>query len=237
MRSDPVETARWFVEEHFPEARAAIVGGSVIRGEGTPTSDLDIVLITDRDDAPLRASYLFMGWPIEAFAHTAESLPQWMLKDAARGRPSLCKMCAEGVVVRDDGGLAARAKAEAEMLLKLGPPSATPEEIEDRRYGLTDLLDDFLGAASADEGIFIANDLAVAIGNLMLLRHARWQGSGKWVPRALRQLDPSFTETLIGALHAYYSTGAKHLLIEIAERTLDDAGGRLFEGYYRSAKS
>jgi predicted nucleotidyltransferase len=237
MRSDPLETARLFVEEHFPEARAAIVGGSVIRGEGTPTSDLDIVVISDRDDAPLRASYRFMEWPIEVFVHTEESLPRWMLKDAERRRPSMAMMCAEGVAVRGDELLVAEMKAQGRRVLDAGPPELTPSQIEDLRYALTDLLDDFLGVTSPTEGIFSANALAVDIADFTLALNGKWLGSGKWVPRALRRFDPDLTDALVDALRAYYRTEEKGPLSQIAERTLDSAGGRLFEGYFRHAET
>src|SRR5947209_12715597 len=134
MRSDPVDAARRFVEQHFPEATAALVGGSVIRGEGTSTSDLDIVVIGDNGDAPFRASYVYEGWPVEVFVHTEESLPQWIAKDGERRRPSMAMMVAEGVPVRGEGALVERMKAIARALLDRGPDPLTPDALEDCRF-------------------------------------------------------------------------------------------------------
>lgn len=236
MRSDPIDTARRFVEERFPNAHVALVGGSVIRGEATSTSDLDIVLIDDQEDAPLRASYVYEDWPIEVFVHTEESLPEWIAKDGKRQRPSMAMMVAESVPIRGNEVLVDRMKEIARALLEHGPERLTPEGLEDWRYSLTDLLDDFLGADDLNEGMFVANDLAVEIANLSLLLHGRWLGSGKWVPRALTRLDPSLTSRLTDALKTYYRTEDKRLLIALADETLNRAGGRLFEGYYRSAR-
>ncbi|MGH2449374.1 MAG: hypothetical protein ACRDFS_12330 [Chloroflexota bacterium] len=42
-RLPPVEAAEALVKELFPAALATFVAGSVLRGAGTPTSDLDSV--------------------------------------------------------------------------------------------------------------------------------------------------------------------------------------------------
>lgn len=59
---NPVEAASVLIDERFPECLAAFVGGSVIEGRGTPTSDLDMVVITNRDEAPYRESLRYAGW-------------------------------------------------------------------------------------------------------------------------------------------------------------------------------
>jgi predicted nucleotidyltransferase len=43
---DALEAVKIFLDQRFPECSAAFLAGSVIRGEGTSTSDLDIVIIT-----------------------------------------------------------------------------------------------------------------------------------------------------------------------------------------------
>ncbi len=48
-KPDAVDTARRFVGRRHPTAKAAFLGGSVMRGEGTWTSDLDLVIV---DNSP-----------------------------------------------------------------------------------------------------------------------------------------------------------------------------------------
>lgn len=48
---DPVKAAEDPVEERYPECLAAFVAGSVLQGRGTPTSDLDMVVVTTRGQA------------------------------------------------------------------------------------------------------------------------------------------------------------------------------------------
>src|SRR5947209_13872563 len=98
-RPDPIDAARTLVDDRFPECMAAIVGGSIIRGEGNSTSDLDIAIFTDRAEAPYRESLVASGWPVELFVHTIESYPRYFKRDVERGRPSLVMMCYEGVIL------------------------------------------------------------------------------------------------------------------------------------------
>jgi hypothetical protein len=235
VRLDPVEAARRFVAEHFPEARAAIVGGSPIRGDATETSDLDILILTDRPEAPFRASYVEHGWPIEAFVHTDESVREFFAADVERRRPSLPNAAAEGVVLVDEAGATTWLQQTARELLQRGPEPLTNEQLEDWRYSLTDLLDDFTGADRFDEGMFIADALAIEAANLLLLMNRRWLGNGKWVVRALARFDPAVASRMTDALEAYLRREDKEPLRRFAEDALEQAGGRMFEGYYRQA--
>lgn len=235
MRADPIQAARSFVAAHFPEARVVILGGSPIRGDATATSDLDILVLTRRPEAPFRASYREHGWPIEAFVHSEDSLRRFIAADIERRRPSLPNMAAEGVILVDTDGAGPRIQDEARALLAEGPAPLTPEETEDWRYALTDLLDDFMGAERRDEGIFTAAALAAEASDLLLLLNRQWLGTGKWIPRALARFDPAVARRVAGALDAYYRSDDREPLIRFAEEVLEAGGGKVFEGYYRQA--
>lgn len=235
MRLDPIEAARRFVAERFPEARGAIVGGSPIRGDATETSDLDILILTDRPEAAFRASYVEHGWPVEAFVHNDQSLKEFFASDVRRRRPSLANVAAEGVILVDQAGAATRIQEAARELLQQGPEPLTAEQLEDWRYSLTDLLDDFKGVERFDEGMFIANALATEAADLLLLMNRRWLGTGKWVVRALARFDPAAAARMTHALNVYLRHEDKRPLVEFAEGVLAQAGGRMFEGYYRQA--
>ena len=228
---EPVEAARAFIQRHFPECDAAFLAGSFLRGEATPTSDLDIVVVTDHPDAPYRASFREQDWPIEAFIHTERSLHRYLAMDVQRRRPSLPFMCEEGVILRNRDGLADRVKEEAHRLLARGPEPLSEDEIERRRYAVTDLLDDFLGVQHVAEGIFVACDLATTAADLILGYKRSWTGSGKWIPRALARVDPELSRSLTSALMVYCRTGTKEELLAFVESALAPVGGRLFEGY------
>jgi hypothetical protein len=208
----------------------------VLRGEGTATSDLDIVIITGREDAPFRQSFVWEGWPVEAFVHSETSYLDFFARAWGRYEPSLEMMCAEGVVLRDQGGLAARVKEAARRELERGPDPLDQRAIDRLRYAITDLIDDLVGSVRPEESFFIAHKLAEESVKLVLLRNGRWLGKGKWISRALRRFDAGIAERLSNALALFCSTGTKEALIAFADDALAPVGGRLFEGYYDSGK-
>ncbi len=228
---DAIDAAQVFVNQRFPECSAAFLAGSIIRGEGTSTSDLDIVIITAREGTPYRESLREFGWPIEVFVNNSTSYREFFSVELEERRPRLPTMFAEGIILKDSDGTAQFIKEEARMLLEQGPEPLSSEEIIDLRYRITDCLDDFQGSEKFAESFFIANNLAAMASNLILASHRKWIGSGKWVPRALQRFDPDLARCLQVALVSFCQAGVKDDLIKFAEEALDSVGGRLFEGY------
>jgi hypothetical protein len=235
-RMSPLRAARAFVDSEFPESEVAIVAGSFLRGEDTPTSDLDLLIVTKREEAPFRASFHAFGWPIEAFVHSHESYRWYFRSDRERRIPTLAAICAEGIVVRDTGALASRMREEARVLFTTGPPPLSDSEREELRYGLTDVLDDLIGTENRAEGLFIAYQVAEASAILLLLINQRWIGRGKWIVRALRRCDEHQATRLDAALSEYYRVSDKTALIAFARQVLEQAGGPVFEGFYRPGR-
>ena len=60
----PLEAAKRFITEKFADCQAALLAGSVIRGEETATSDLDIVVFDEKIESAYRESLIEYGWPI-----------------------------------------------------------------------------------------------------------------------------------------------------------------------------
>lgn len=230
MRPDAVEAAKRFVADVFPACQVALLGGSVVRGEATERSDLDIFILDDALVSNYRENFVYAGWMIEAFVHTRASYRHFFAENCERARPSLPRICAEGVILRDDG-TAALIQREAEELLARGPVPWSPQDIDRARYGITDALDDLIGATDPAEGLFAANLLAERVHEFVLRANGRWVGSGKWVARALRQYDPRLCDRLVNALHAFYREGDKALLARLVDEVLKPYGGTLFEGY------
>lgn len=228
-RLSAFETATNYIQTHYPACNAALLAGSVVRGQETETSDLDIVIFDKDLPSAYRSSILFEGWPIELFVHNFSTYKDFFKSDAERARPSLIRMVAEGLPIRDCGMLNG-IKEEASAILIEGPVEWTEEVIRTKRYIVTDLLDDFIGARR-EEGLFIAGALADGIHEFFCRTHNQWIGAGKWIPRALKEVDPDFAEKYFEAFDTYYRTDEKGEIIELTNGLLQPHGGRLFEGY------
>jgi predicted nucleotidyltransferase len=227
---DPVQTARAFVRETFPEARAAVLGGSAARGQATATSDLDIVVILDGPPAPYRETLRYRGWLVELFAYTPDTLREFYERDARSRRAPLATICAAGVILLG-GGEAQALQRDAAAFLAAGPPPVGADELAGRRYVLTDALDDLLGARDNDERAVVAAQVLVAVAELALIVDGRWLGLGKWLLRRLQEARPETTRRLLDAYRRAVADGDAEALGEVAEAVLAEAGGRLSEGY------
>lgn len=57
----PIEAATLFVIRIYPQCQGAILAGSVVRGEATDTSDLDIVIFDNKISSSYRESLIQFG--------------------------------------------------------------------------------------------------------------------------------------------------------------------------------
>ncbi|WP_110943551.1 nucleotidyltransferase domain-containing protein [Virgibacillus senegalensis] len=223
--------ARKFISKHFPDCQGAILAGSVVRGEATTASDLDIIVFDSRLSGAYRESFIEFDWPIEVFVHTFHSYKKYFQQDIDRARPSLPRMVFEGIVLKDTEKQIPGIKKEAEELLSAGPKSWTTRMIAQKRYFLTDVLDDFIGSHHRAEDLLIASTLAQLTSEFYLRVNRQWIGASKWILRALRQYDIDFAERFTLAFDSFYRTGDKEEIIQIVDSVLDPYGGRLFAGF------
>jgi hypothetical protein len=227
-----IEAALAVIAERHPTARSAFLGGSVLTSRRTPTSDLDIVVLLDEGTAPCRESLHAAGWPVEMFAHTEESWRAFIEREVAQRRSPLLFMCGEGRLLFDRDGSGTRIADKARAFLVAGPPPVTPEEWEDRRYPLTDLLDDLAGCTDPAERLFIVTELARMSSELVLLVRGSWIGGGKWLARRLAEADPAYAKALPAAVGAAVA-GDPDGLVGLVRGALDLCGGPLWAGYRR----
>ncbi|WP_394174238.1 nucleotidyltransferase domain-containing protein [Guptibacillus hwajinpoensis] len=225
-----VQTAKELVLSTFSSCEAAFLGGSIVRNEITKTSDLDIVVFDLSVSASYRESFFYKSWPVEWYVHNLQSYQFFYEEDCKRARPSLPKMVSEGVILQDKGN-AVQLQEEAKSLLLKGPEKWTEETIIMKRYFLTDVLDDFIGATNRGEELFSAATLAELLHEFVLRTNTQWVGSSKWIVRALKHYDPEFAEEFVQVFDHYYVTREKEAVISLVDRVLAPFGGRLFDGF------
>jgi hypothetical protein len=230
MRLPSKEAASQFIQYQFPHCNVAILSGSVVTNQDTEHSDLDLVIIDDSQPRPFRASYIEFGWPIEAFILTKETYQYFFEINQFKAIPSLQRMCADGMVLKDDGTADALIQ-EAKDMLHQGPLPWTLEELNQARYEITECLEDLTGSAAHDEAIFIVNRMANLVQEFESRVHGYWVGEGKWVVRSLKLYDKTFCHQFLKELDDFYKTEKKEGLIAFVDRVLEPYGGRLFAGF------
>ncbi|HUX05560.1 MAG TPA: nucleotidyltransferase domain-containing protein [Acidimicrobiales bacterium] len=229
-RINALESARSIVADRFPDALVAVLAGSSADGTATATSDLDIVVLLDGPPAPYRETIRVEEIPVELFVHTSDSQLYWFERERSEGRCTLAHMLATGVALT--GPETETTQAQARRWVAQGPEPWTTEQLEQRRYALTDALEDLVGASDPDERDAVAGQVLLMTAELALSLRGSWQGRGKWVVRQLRSADAVLAKELLLAHREAVATGRVAHLVSRSETVLGEAGGPLKEGFF-----
>lgn len=227
--------AKTVLASRYADAAFAFAAGSIMRGEGTWLSDIDLVVIYDHLEAARRESFIADGVPIEAFVHDPETLAWFVDADVARGCPSILNMVAEGAIIGSAQERAEAVQRDVARRLAEGPPPLAPARLNVLRYEITDAVDDLRGERSPSEIMAIGALLHPRLVELALRGRGRWNGTGKWAPRLLAAADAGLAERFDEAFRALFRAGASDLVIALAEEEMAPHGGRLFDGDCRAA--
>jgi predicted nucleotidyltransferase len=228
---DYLDLSERFMADRFPTATVAVVAGSTARGTRTASSDIDLLLIGDDlftgDSSSLAATYEFENEVFEVFAYTCNAFEQWALSGVAQNRPVIVHMLLEGVALR--GGQPLTELRDSWRGAIAAGPVVSQHELDMRRYAITDLLDDLRDSADLLERNVIAFTLFNKVAELVLLSNRRWIGTGKYLPRRLRDFDNDRADSLsVPLLDRNLSVFA-----DAAEHELNIAGGRVQGGFVR----
>ena len=234
MNADPIDQGRRLVRDRFPNALAAVLGGSVAAGRATASSDLDIAVLIGDGGETCRETIRFEGRVVELFIHTRAGLADLFAADVAAGRAVLQSVYATGLILVDAAGEAGCARARAEADLRNGPPALAPEVVETKRYGLTDALDDLADAGDRIERLAVAGVVLSAAADLLCDYHQAWIGGGKWLPRRLLEADGERGAALLEGHLRLCTSGDPMPMIDAASQILALVGGPLREGYRRT---
>jgi hypothetical protein len=231
LPEDVLQRAHAIRAGRYADAEVVFASGSLLRSEGTPTSDLDLVVIYQKLPNAYRESFTFLGLPVEVFVHDPQTLEYFLLQvDRAAGIPALPCMVSEGVIIPFGSQLGAALKERAAALVQAGPPPLDAESIQRRRYFVTDLLDDLAYPRSIQELLGTATRLFEATADFYLRYHRRWSGRGKGLVRALVRADEHLAERFCAALHTAIVDRNPAALIHVTDEMLESCGGRLFDG-------
>jgi hypothetical protein len=234
MREQAIQTAIAVSRKRYPTATAVFAAGSLVRGEGTPYSDLDLVVILPSVPNAYRESFLFDNRPVEAFVHDSETLQYFFLElDRPSGAPALPQMVAEGAVVVDTTGSSRELKELARSLLAAGPPALTSAEHSQIRYHISDLLDDLRTPRAPVELLAIGARLFEILADYQLRARQHWSGKGKSLAYALSREEGDLSNRYADAFGRLFISGESEMVVALVRRVLEPYGGPLFDGQLR----
>ncbi|NKJ74004.1 nucleotidyltransferase domain-containing protein [Rhizobium leguminosarum bv. viciae] len=226
--------ARRCVASRYVGAAFAYAAGSIMRGEGTTFSDIDLVVVFPSLERAWRESFTEDGFPVEVFVHDPQTLAHYLHQDADSGYPIMANMVATGCIMGSDIDSARVIQAKAASMLAAGPKPLAGADYDLLRYQVTDLADDLRGTRSPEEIAAIAALLYQKLADLMLLGRGVWAGRGKWAPRLMREFDAQLAAEFDAAF-SLAAAGDGTRFLALADRELALHGGRYFEGFRQDA--
>ena len=232
MRSRLVKVAKEILASKYRTAEVLFLAGSIVRGEGTPQSDLDLVVIFDMLPNAYRESFYFGDFPVEAFVHDPETFNYFLFEvDRPSGIPSLAQMTLEGIELPEPSDVSQSLKRLAASVIEAGPPKLSAEDVRKLRYQVTSLTDDVRQPRSKDELFASGAELYEALADYYFRTNNLWSAKGKSIPRILKQADADLCLRYCNSFEELFSHGHPEKVIALVDELLQANGGFLFDGH------
>ncbi len=231
-----LEVASALRATRYADAAATFAAGSIVRGEATSSSDLDLVVVYEHLPCAYRESFRFHGYPVEAFVHDPATLEYFFLEiDRPSGVPALLQMITEGVEIPGPTERSRDLKQRAATVLEAGPPRLDDDSERRMRYAVSDLLEHLRAPRSRVELVAVGARLYEQLADYHLRRQGLWSAKGKTIPRVLQRMDEALCDRYCEAFGELFERGDPQAVIQLAEVLLKNVGGPLFDGYRADA--
>lgn len=232
MLDEIIKTTNEIRAAKFPQARVIFLAGSIVRGEGTPDSDLDLVVVFERLRCAYRESFYFGGYPVEAFVHDPETLNYFITeRELKNGVCVMAQMVSEGIEIPESSELSLALKSLAASVINSRPPKLSEESLRHMRYNITNLIDDIRHPRSKAETVAAGTVLYDALANCYLRTNYFWTAKAKSIPRKLKLANPEFCARFCDGFEKLFADGQAEKVIALAEEILAPVGGFLFDGH------
>lgn len=227
---DYLKIAGKIVGDKYPSCDGALMAGSIVRGEGSETSDIDLIIYDDSIGRGYRESFYYDNVPIEVFVHSKKSFEYFFNYDCVKKMPSLPVMVMESIIIKE-ATYFKELKEKAKIIYDKGPGELQESELDFMRYFITDLRDDFIGSTDEFETILIANELIIKLHEFFLLSNNKWIGKSKWIKKSLLKYDSDFQLRFEKIFLEFYSSREKSNILKLIDEITQPYGGEFFEGF------
>jgi hypothetical protein len=136
-----------YILQHF-DVLGIIAAGSVVRGEGQPTSDLDIYVIQRTSERQMIQKW-FAGVPAQLFVNPPAMIERYFQSEREEGNCSTAHMLTTGFVVVDRDPVIGQLRQKAREILS-SPPLISDDYLTAQRYYIADQYENALDMKEAD---------------------------------------------------------------------------------------
>ncbi|MEQ8993948.1 MAG: nucleotidyltransferase domain-containing protein [Pseudomonadales bacterium] len=222
-KEQAIRTARAFVENRYPTASVAFLGGSWATDTAHSESDLDLVVFDESASEVSFEGVLFNGSVVEVCVLPVAEAESFF-SDSARHRSApIPAQVAGGLLILGDEAHANLLRGVAERTITKGPKPLDQAEKDELRYELSQLLVD-LKYQPAEAMTALAAVAHNALSEAMIDLNAGWRAHRKARRKAVSALDSNFVRELDEALVAGCSGDPKPM-ISLCEDVLELLGG------------
>jgi predicted nucleotidyltransferase len=183
-----IEAVKYILKKFYVEG--ILVTGSVIRGEHSKTSDLDIFVINSRPERQ-RIQKFFNNVPAEIFVNPPNQIRAYFADSFKTGKADTAHMFASGFIILDLNQIIFKLRNKGREIFD-GHPNPGEVQLKQLRYHVADAYEnasDLIGIDNPSAIILMSQ--AVFLG----LQYRFWTAN-KWLPRHkdlfkdLEKLDP-----------------------------------------------
>lgn len=218
--------------ERYQDAKTIFWAGSLSKNSNNVGSDLDLIIICKKLEHAYREAFVYEKVPIDAFIHDEATIRYFFRNiDQSSLILGLPAMVAEGIELPNTTDFGNKLKEEARVILD-SEPAITEEQLNMRRFFITDLLDDLEANKDPHEKMAIAFRLYKDLAEFYLLANKKYLASGKHLPRFLQKLNPEIAKEFGSVFSNYHNITN---LISFAKKILKPYGGLLWDGFRSDA--
>ncbi|MBN2499190.1 MAG: hypothetical protein JXB38_00405 [Anaerolineales bacterium] len=199
------------------EVLGILVTGTIVRGNPSPNSDLDICVLHSSVTRQ-RVQKFFHGVPTEIFVNPPDKIEEYFQEERSRGRPCTAHMWATGFVILGSDPVVEQIRQRAEKMLTQ-PPNPKPQDLIAKRYAAADAYENAQDIQGTDPaGALMMLNLAVH----QMLQYVFWEHN-RYLPRdkdLLAELEP-LDDELAALARKYFTVADTAQCFTLAEQIAD----------------
>lgn len=221
-----IALARKVLRQRWPEAIGAFAGGSILRGQGKPQSDIDLIVLLPKVERAEKWWLREKGVPFDVFCHDEQTLKHFVAADFADRRLVLLNIMNDAELI----GVAPELRKwqrYARAVLRRPLPALDNDERMRWRYRLMDRLEDYEDAACPLEQAAIACELYQELNDVLCLLANIRLGNSKWRGRRAKEANAVVAWELWQAFGHDLRHPAGKRLLPLGKEFLAKLGGPL----------
>jgi hypothetical protein len=201
-----------------------VAGGSILRGEGNATSDLDIYVIHTRTWRQ-RVQKWFNGVPAEIFINPPVQIRRYFVEERRAGRPITAHLLTTGHTILDLDPVVGVLREEARAALAL-PPDLPQQALVIHRYMAATALEDAVDIWETNP----ANALLILENAMFQMVQYTYLAANRPLPRLKQTLDSlhEIDGEMAAIAHQFYTETEVEARLQAAQafahRTVQSSG-------------